>query len=291
MIKMIKMIKTWLRKKTVLIFNIGVGKYIKPLFIIILIASFKYIIYVDLLSLNINKWIIDSLIIVGAYLANSIIINDIINFLGIKGINLKFKVGFFRMEKMKHYISNENKKPFEKITNNAMMQNNSNDKDESSNNDNKPVTFQDKGKQVESSNASFVPYSGIDPADIFPKRINPGPGFNVPGGEVPIRDEICKHIDYNTYILRQFKNMDLDTAIKQRNNNLTFVRRLDEKLAYARDALSKVPTNSTTEQEFKLKNQILSDLEVLGRDRIRADARATLINSRVEFIQKSINNN
>lgn len=160
---------------------------------------------------------------------------------------------------------------------------------ENSNSGSKPVTSQDKGKEVESSSAPFAPYSGIGPADIFPKRINPGPGFNVPGGEVPIRDEICKHIDYNTYILRQFKNMDLDTAIKQRNNNLIFVRRLDEKLAYARDALSKVPANPNTEQEFKLRNQILSDLEVLGRDRIRADARATLINSRVEFIEKSIN--
>ena len=80
--------------------------------------------------------------------------------------------------------------------------------------------------------------------------------------------------------------MDLYTAIKQRDNNLTFVRRLDDKLAYARDALNKVPANPTTEQEFRLKNKILNDLEVLERDRIRADARATLINSRVRIYRE-----
>jgi hypothetical protein len=52
---------------------------------------------------------------------------------------------------------------------------------------------------------------------FFPKTINPGPGFNVPGGEVPIRDEICKHIDYNSHILNQFKKMDLKTALEQRD--------------------------------------------------------------------------
>jgi hypothetical protein len=48
---------------------------------------------------------------------------------------------------------------------------------------------------------------------FFPQRINPAPGFNVPGGEVPITDPICQHIDYNTRILSQFKTMDLETAI------------------------------------------------------------------------------
>jgi len=50
--------------------------------------------------------------------------------------------------------------------------------------------------------------------------VNPGAGFNVPGGEVPIRDEICKHIDYNSHILKQFKTMDLEVAMVQRHNNL-----------------------------------------------------------------------
>jgi hypothetical protein len=59
-------------------------------------------------------------------------------------------------------------------------------------------------------------FPGMDPTSIVPKRINPGPGFNVPGGEVPIRDEICKHIDYNSHFLNQFKNMDLETALEQK---------------------------------------------------------------------------
>ena len=77
----------------------------------------------------------------------------------------------------------------------------------------------DKGKQVAPPiEAPFATWSrifpGVDPASVFfPKKINPGPGFNVPGGEVPIRDDICQHIDYNSHILNQFKKMDLETAI------------------------------------------------------------------------------
>ena len=132
-------------------------------------------------------------------------------------------------------------------------------------------------------------FPGKDPASIIPKRTNPGPGFNVPGGEVPIGDDICRHIDYNTHFLNQFKNMDLETAVEQRNNNLYFVQVIDYKLEYASNALSKVPAIPTTEYEFKLKNQILRDLDSLNRDKIRAQARATLISSRIEYIEGQIN--
>jgi len=124
---------------------------------------------------------------------------------------------------------------------------------------------------------------------FFPKKINPGAGFNVPGGEVPIRDEICRHIDYNTHILSQFKKMDLETAIEQRNNNLLFVKVIESKLDFAKNALEKVPTIPTTEYEFRLKNQILKDLDSLSRDKVRAEARATLLTSRIEFIEGKIN--
>jgi hypothetical protein len=135
-------------------------------------------------------------------------------------------------------------------------------------------------------------FPGLDPASVFfPKKINPGPGFNVPGGDVPIRDDICKHIDYNTKILSQFRRMDLETALEQRKNNLIFMRELEHKLGYARGVLEKVPTIPTTEYEFRLKNQILSDLEGLSRDKIRAEARVTLLNSRIEFIQVNIDSN
>jgi hypothetical protein len=85
--------------------------------------------------------------------------------------------------------------------------------------------------------------------------------------------------------------MDLETAIEQKNNNLLLMRELEYKMGYAQGVLAKVPTIPTTEQEFRLKNQILRDLEGLSRDRARAEARATLLNSRIEFIQINRNSN
>lgn len=132
-------------------------------------------------------------------------------------------------------------------------------------------------------------FPGADPALLIkPRGTNPGPGFNVPGGEVPIRDEICQHIDYSTHILSQFKKMDLETAIEQRNNNLIFVKVIDTKLDYAKNALSKVPAVPTTEYEFKLKNQIIKDLDSLNRDKMRAEARSILLTSRIQFIEGKI---
>lgn len=167
--------------------------------------------------------------------------------------------------------------------------------------DNKPL---DKGKgKVKVVLNSPVPteppmvtwsrfFPGVDPASIFsPARTNPGPGFNVPGGEVPIRDDICKHIDYNTHILNQFKKMDLETAIEQRNNNLNLLRVTNGKLDFASNALSKVPTIPTTDYEFRLKNQILRDLDSLSRDKVRTEARITLISSRIQFIENQIKKN
>lgn len=138
--------------------------------------------------------------------------------------------------------------------------------------------------------AWFRAFPGVDPASVFfPSRTNPGPGFNVPGGEVPIRDDICKHIDYNTHILSQFKNMDFETAFTQRNNHLMFINILDSKLNYARNALSKIPAIPTTEYEFKLKSQILRDLDKLSLDKARAEARTTLLTSRLQYIEGKIN--
>jgi hypothetical protein len=132
-------------------------------------------------------------------------------------------------------------------------------------------------------------YPGIKPGEIFPKRVNPGPGFNVPGGVVPIRDEICQHIDYNSHILNQFKNMDLATAIEQRDNYGIFVKQINHKMAFAQNALAKIPEQPTTDYEFRLKAKIMSDLEGLHRDKIRSEAKATLLNSRIEFIQIEVN--
>lgn len=160
-----------------------------------------------------------------------------------------------------------------------------------------PPSDKGKGKEVASaSEPPFVTWSrvfpGLDPATVFfPKKINPGPGFNVPGGEVPIRDDICKHIDYNTHILNQFKKMDLETAVQQRNNYLNFVNILNNKIAYAQGVFSKVPAIPTTEYEFRLRNQILRDLEGLNRDKVRSEAKATLLTSRIQFIELKLNIN
>jgi len=154
-----------------------------------------------------------------------------------------------------------------------------------------------KGKEVASASEPPLAtwsrvFPGLDPASVFfPKKINPGPGFNVPGGEVPIRDEICKHIDYNSHILSQFKKMDLETAVEQRNNYLKFVQILDNKIAYAQGVYTKIPTIPRTEYEFKLRNQILMDLEGLNRDKVRSEAKATLLTSRIQFIEVQMNNN
>jgi hypothetical protein len=120
---------------------------------------------------------------------------------------------------------------------------------------------------------------------FFPKTINPGPGFNVPGGEVPIRDDICKHIDYNSHILSQFKKMDLKTAIEQRDNYLKYIQVINQKTSYAQETLSKVPEIPTNNYEHRLKNTILRDLQDLNMQKVRAEAKATLLNSRIEFIQ------
>lgn len=133
---------------------------------------------------------------------------------------------------------------------------------------------------------------GLDPQEaFFPKRVNPGPGFNVPGGVVPIRDDICKHIDYNSHILNQFKNMDLATAIRQRDNYGKYIEAINAKLDHATKTLAKIPETPTTEYEYRLKTQILSDIEKWNNDKIRSEARATLLNSRVEFIQVEVGKN
>ena len=106
---------------------------------------------------------------------------------------------------------------------------------------------------------------------------------------MPLNDEICSHINYNANILSQFKKMDLETAVEQRNNNLSLIKALDSRLAYVQNALSKVPTIPTTEHEFQLKNLMLKDLQDINADKTKAEARATLLTSRIQFIESKIN--
>jgi hypothetical protein len=79
--------------------------------------------------------------------------------------------------------------------------------------------------------------------------------------------------------------MDLKTAIEQRDNYLRCIQVINTKTAYAQETLSKVPEIPTSNYEHRLKNTILEDLHVLNEQRVRAEAKATLLNSRIEFIQ------
>ena len=79
--------------------------------------------------------------------------------------------------------------------------------------------------------------------------------------------------------------------MQQRYNYLLCAHNMNGKIAFAEQALSKIPTIPTTEHEFKLRNQILRDLEGLNKVKARSEARATLLGSRIQFIQDTVNNN
>lgn len=145
----------------------------------------------------------------------------------------------------------------------------------------------DKGKGVEytvPSPAGGRGFSGLDSSTLFRPKTNPGPVFNVAGGEVPIRDDICKHINYNPHFLKQFKTMDLETAVVQRDNYYLLIREMNNRLAYTQNALNGEPVVSTTLQQLNLRNLIIKDLNDLNVIKSNAEGRVALVNSRIEFI-------
>ena len=79
--------------------------------------------------------------------------------------------------------------------------------------------------------------------------------------------------------------MDLKTAIEQRNNYLKCIEVINQKASYAQDVLSKQPEVPTNDYQYRLRKQILTDLDSLSSQKVRAEAKATLVNSRIEFIQ------
>jgi hypothetical protein len=79
--------------------------------------------------------------------------------------------------------------------------------------------------------------------------------------------------------------MDLKTAIEQRDNYLKYIQVINHKATYAQETLSKVPEIPTNDYEHRLKNTILRDLHDLSMQKARAEAKTTLLNSRIEFIQ------
>ncbi len=154
----------------------------------------------------------------------------------------------------------------------------------------------DKGKGIEVNPIQEPPFSiwrkafpHLDPiTTFFPPKINPGPGFAVPGEDVPINDDIRNHLG-GVHVVSQFRNMDLKTAVQQRDNYILCLHNMLSKIAFAEQALNKVPAIPTNEYEFRLRNQILRDLERLNKVKTRSDASIALLNSRIAFIELKIN--
>ena len=82
--------------------------------------------------------------------------------------------------------------------------------------------------------------------------------------------------------------MDLKTAVEQRDNYLKYLEVVNQKSTYAQNTLSKLPEIPRNESELRLKEQILNDLHTLHMQKIRAEAKMTLLNSRIEFIHINI---
>jgi hypothetical protein len=307
-------------KKTIntMLVNFTLAKFTGALVTIILVALIKYLITGNLHIEYCEFWNNVAIGLFG-WTINTATISLLSEYFGIKGINFNLKqflYGYDTMGAGNDYTS----KDFKAKLYNAMESDDGSDpskqldkgkgidKGYNEGNDESGAKPLDKGKGIDRrvhrielgpghcTEPPFVTWSrvfpGLDPASVFfPKTINPGPGFNVPGGEVPIQDEICKHIDYNSHILNQFKKMDLKTAIEQRDNYLKYLQVINQKITYAQETLSKVPETPTNDYEHRLKNTILRDLHELNVQRIRSEAKATLLNSRIEFIQINIKPN
>ena len=265
--------------------NFTLARFIAALFTIVSIALIKYYISGNF---HIEYSEIFNNIAVGVlgWTIHNSAIGLLTEYLGIKGFNFNLKQFIYGFDP----INGDKKPSTQDLKIKLYHAMDSNDELDPNNNTN-------KGKGIDRglSGGEGIPVSPTSATDSgypeFPKKINPGPGFNVPGGEVPLRDEICKHIDYNSHILNQFKKMDLETAIQQRNNNIKLIENMRGKLAYAQDFLSKIPAIPTNENEAKLQNKILGDIEYLNSTKVRAEARTTLLNSRIEFIEINRNSN
>ncbi len=308
-------------KKTIniLIVNFTLAKFAGALVTITMVALIKYMISGNFVLEYCELWNNVTIGLFG-WTVNTAAIGWLSEYLEVKGINFNLKQLLYGFDTMGADNSSTSK-DFKVKLYNAMESDDGSDtsqqtikgkgidkgssegiyKGSNEGNDESEAKPLDKGKGIDRkvhrielgpghcTEPPFVTWSkvfpGLDPATVFfPKTINPGPGFNVPGGEVPIHDEICKHIDYNSHILSQFKKMDLKTAIEQRDNYLKYIQVINEKTSFAQETLSKVPEIPTSDYERSLKNTILRDLNDLGLKKIRAEAKATLLNSRIDFI-------
>jgi len=276
--------------------NFTLAKVLAAGFTILIVAGLKYYVSGDFIIDN--KDILSN-IAIGflSWITNTSMVSLFTSYLGIKGINFNLRELLYGLDRMEVNTTNsciEDSKPMNKLYN-AMDSNNNTesdkplDKGEGIESNVSPL-YDNNGKEIAPYSVWYKVYPGVDPT-FPPKGTNPGPGFNVPGGEVPIHDPICQHIGYNSHILNQFKKMDLETAIKQRDNTLLLVQSIEGRLNYVRNALTLVPENPANLDQLNIKNRILSDLQALNRDKIRAEARTTLLISRIEYIENKVNEN
>lgn len=128
------------------------------------------------------------------------------------------------------------------------------------------------------------------PSTIFVESLeivktNPGPGFNAPGNDIPLRAEICKHLNYNYSIVRQFKYMNLEKAIEQRNNYITLINTLNSKLENANIILSNLDKILNQEERIFTENNVLFQKKKIIDSRNFNSAKIHLLDARIEFIQ------
>jgi hypothetical protein len=318
---MTNFIQTTKKIINILLVNFTLAKFTGALVTITIVALIKYMISGNL---HIDYCEFGNNVAIGllGWTINTAAISWLSEYLGLKGINFNLNQFLYGYDKMGGCDSSSST-DFKPKLYNAMESNDGHDPSQQTaegnsidkgkgidigntgSNEDSAAKPLDKGKGIDKrlhpielgpghcTEPPFVTWSrvfpGLDPASVFfPKTINPGPGFNVPGGEVPLRDEICKHIDYNSHILKQFKQMDLKTALEQRDNYLRYIQVINEKTSFAQETLSKVPEIPTSNYEHRLKNTILKDLHELNEQKIRAEAKTILLNSRIEFIQINI---
>jgi hypothetical protein len=254
--------------------NFTLAKCISALITIPMLAGIRYAITGNI-SIDPSNFLTNTGLGLLAFTINTSFIGLLSEYLGIKGLNLNLKELFFGLEKIE-LGDNSPPKVSDKVKFKLYL---AMDSDEQSNP--RPL---DKGKEVESTQPYSAGGRGGYFSSLFTPKTNPGPGFNVPGGEVPISDDICKHLDYNPNLLKQIKTMDLETAVEQRNNNHLLVGEMNNRLAYAQNALNGQPVISTTLQQHNLKNLILKDLKEMSEIKEKAEGRILLLNSRIEYI-------
>ncbi len=292
----------YIRKTIILCKSIARGftlaKFLSGLFTIIIVALMKYNISGNMV-LDYSDFGGNVVMGLMGWTLNTGLIGMLTEYLDIKGLNVNLHQFIFGLDTMKMDgpSTSEIIKPRHKLYNamesNDGSDNTPSDKGKGIDRQVHPIYTSGQGAEgVLESYTQSLDKGKVDPIlDLFPKRTNPGPGFNVPGGEVPIRDDICKYIDYNGHILNQFKRMDLETAISQRDNNFVLIRVMEDKERYAKEVFAKIPAIPTTEQEFRVRNDIIRDLDRFNITKTRAEARATLLNSRIQFIEIKLQNN